>query len=77
MACVLLLRGSLAIVTSAWTWSTGFAFPNRYQDSKLGFIDLTRKGKKKLFFSITILHFYMYIGCNMFLHWCPCRPFSQ
>lgn len=30
MACALLLRESQVIVTSALTWSTGFAFQNRY-----------------------------------------------
>lgn len=30
MACAPLLRGSPETVTSAWTWITGYVFPNRY-----------------------------------------------
>lgn len=32
MACALRLRGSQETVTSAWTWMTGYVFPNRYGD---------------------------------------------
>lgn len=35
MACVLPLRRSQETVTSAWTWITGFTFPNRYKEDLL------------------------------------------
>lgn len=57
MACALLLRGRQETVTSAWTWITGYVFPNRYKDitPPVCFIGVDQS-TGKYFYPVLILH---------------------
>lgn len=58
MACALLLRGRQETVTSAWTWITGYVFPNRYKDitPPVCFIGVDQSKGKYFYPVLCILH---------------------